>query len=271
MLPTATACRALAGSDVHDVELGGAVVHRRQRDAAHRPVLDRGDPEAADGPDVGRVAAGRTPQRCWISTDSASLMARRAPRAGRRARSRRRPPRPQDATSSGPAADGGGPRHLRRGTLIGTPTRRRPMDTLFIAGAWRPARDARTRTIHCPADGREVVTVAEASEAGRPRRGGCRAGRLRRRPLAPYAGTRAGGAAPAAGRPARGRARRGRPAGVARHRQAVRGVPDRRRRHRRRLPALRRPRHRRRRPRRRHRHARRLQPGRPRAGRASAR
>ena len=39
------------------------------------------------------------------------------------------------------------------------------MDTLFIAGAWRPARDAQTRTIHCPADGREVVTVAEASEA----------------------------------------------------------------------------------------------------------
>ena len=40
-----------------------------------------------------------------------------------------------------------------------------PMDTLFIAGAWRPAHDAQTRTIHCPADGREVVTVAEASEA----------------------------------------------------------------------------------------------------------
>ena len=39
------------------------------------------------------------------------------------------------------------------------------MDTLLIAGAWRPAHDARTRTIHCPADGREVVTVAEASEA----------------------------------------------------------------------------------------------------------
>jgi len=38
------------------------------------------------------------------------------------------------------------------------------MDTLFIAGARRPARDAGTRTIHCPADGREVVTVAEAGE-----------------------------------------------------------------------------------------------------------
>ena len=39
------------------------------------------------------------------------------------------------------------------------------MDTLFIAGAWRPARDSGTRTIHCPADGHEVVTVAEAGEA----------------------------------------------------------------------------------------------------------
>ena len=38
------------------------------------------------------------------------------------------------------------------------------MDTLLIAGAWRPAHDARTRTIRCLADGREVVTVAEASE-----------------------------------------------------------------------------------------------------------
>ncbi|WP_432477049.1 aldehyde dehydrogenase family protein [Nocardioides sp. GXQ0305] len=37
------------------------------------------------------------------------------------------------------------------------------MDTLFIAGAWRPARDSGTRTIHCPADGSEVVTVAEAT------------------------------------------------------------------------------------------------------------
>ena len=37
------------------------------------------------------------------------------------------------------------------------------MDTLFIAGTWRPARDSGTRTIRCPADGREVVTVAEAS------------------------------------------------------------------------------------------------------------
>ncbi len=37
------------------------------------------------------------------------------------------------------------------------------MDTLFIAGHWRPAGDSGTRTIHCPADGREVVTVAEAT------------------------------------------------------------------------------------------------------------
>ena len=37
------------------------------------------------------------------------------------------------------------------------------METLFIAGSWRPARDSGTRTIHCPADGREVVTVAEAT------------------------------------------------------------------------------------------------------------
>ena len=80
------------------------------------------------------------------------------------------------------------------------------MDTLFIAGAWRPARDARTRTIHCPADGREVVTVAEASEADARDAVAAARARLRRRPLAPYAGARAGGAAPAAGRPARGRA-----------------------------------------------------------------
>jgi betaine-aldehyde dehydrogenase len=37
------------------------------------------------------------------------------------------------------------------------------MDTLFIDGAWRAARDSGTRTIHCPADGHEVVTVAEAT------------------------------------------------------------------------------------------------------------
>jgi betaine-aldehyde dehydrogenase len=37
------------------------------------------------------------------------------------------------------------------------------MDTLFIAGRWRSAGDSGTRTIHCPADGREVVTVAEAT------------------------------------------------------------------------------------------------------------
>ena len=107
------------------------------------------------------------------------------------------------------------------------------MDTLFIAGAWRPARDAGTRTIHCPADGREVVTVAEATEDDARDAVAAARARLRRRPLAPHAGPRAGGAAAPAGRPARGREGRGRPAGVARHRQAVRGVPDRRRRHRR--------------------------------------
>ena len=37
------------------------------------------------------------------------------------------------------------------------------MDTLFIAGSWRPAGNSETRTIHCPADGREVTTVAEAT------------------------------------------------------------------------------------------------------------
>ncbi len=37
------------------------------------------------------------------------------------------------------------------------------MDTLFIDGAWRAARSSATRTISCPADGHEVVTVAEAS------------------------------------------------------------------------------------------------------------
>jgi betaine-aldehyde dehydrogenase len=36
------------------------------------------------------------------------------------------------------------------------------MDSLFIDGDWRAARDGATRTITCPADGQEVVTVAEA-------------------------------------------------------------------------------------------------------------
>ncbi len=39
------------------------------------------------------------------------------------------------------------------------------MDSLFIDGSWRAARGGDTRTIRCPADGREVVTVAEAGEA----------------------------------------------------------------------------------------------------------
>jgi betaine-aldehyde dehydrogenase len=39
------------------------------------------------------------------------------------------------------------------------------MDSLFIDGGWRAARDGGTRTIRCPADGHEVVTVAEAGEA----------------------------------------------------------------------------------------------------------
>ena len=37
------------------------------------------------------------------------------------------------------------------------------MDTLFIGGAWGAAQDSGTRTIHCPAGGREVATVAEAT------------------------------------------------------------------------------------------------------------
>ncbi|QZY28355.1 aldehyde dehydrogenase family protein [Nocardioides coralli] len=37
------------------------------------------------------------------------------------------------------------------------------MDTLFIAGTWRPAGNSGTRSIHCPADGQHVVTVAEAT------------------------------------------------------------------------------------------------------------
>ncbi|QYJ02923.1 aldehyde dehydrogenase family protein [Nocardioides panacisoli] len=39
------------------------------------------------------------------------------------------------------------------------------MDTIFIAGTWRPADDSGTRTIRCPADGREVATVAEGTAA----------------------------------------------------------------------------------------------------------
>jgi betaine-aldehyde dehydrogenase len=37
------------------------------------------------------------------------------------------------------------------------------MDSLFIDGQWRAAGDGGTRTIRCPADGREVATVAEAT------------------------------------------------------------------------------------------------------------
>ena len=37
------------------------------------------------------------------------------------------------------------------------------MDSLFIDGTWRAASDGATRTISCPADGREVVVVAEAT------------------------------------------------------------------------------------------------------------
>lgn len=36
------------------------------------------------------------------------------------------------------------------------------MDSLFIDGEWRAARSGETRTITCPADGHEVVTVAES-------------------------------------------------------------------------------------------------------------
>ncbi len=38
------------------------------------------------------------------------------------------------------------------------------MNSLFIDGSWRAARDGGTRTIRCPADGRDVVTVAEAGQ-----------------------------------------------------------------------------------------------------------
>ena len=141
------------------------------------------------------------------------------------------------------------------------------MDTLLIGGAWRPARDARTRTIHCPADGREVVTVAEASEADA--RDAVAAAR-EAFDSGPWPRTPAPERAALLRRLAdRLEAERDEvaTAGVARHRQAVRGVPDRRRRHRRRVPALRRPRHGRCRARGRDRDARRLQPRGPRAGR----
>ncbi len=38
------------------------------------------------------------------------------------------------------------------------------MSSLFIAGTWRSARDGGERLIRCPADGREVARVAEATE-----------------------------------------------------------------------------------------------------------
>ncbi len=38
------------------------------------------------------------------------------------------------------------------------------MDSLFINGRWRSAASGQTRSITCPADGRDVVTVAEAGE-----------------------------------------------------------------------------------------------------------
>ena len=37
------------------------------------------------------------------------------------------------------------------------------MSDLFIDGDWRPASDGATREIHCPADGRLVATVSEAT------------------------------------------------------------------------------------------------------------
>ncbi len=39
------------------------------------------------------------------------------------------------------------------------------MTTLFIDGRWRDASDGESRTIRCPADGRTVTTVAEATSA----------------------------------------------------------------------------------------------------------
>jgi betaine-aldehyde dehydrogenase len=38
------------------------------------------------------------------------------------------------------------------------------MPQLFIGGTWRDAADGATRDIHCPADGRHVATVSEATE-----------------------------------------------------------------------------------------------------------
>ncbi len=43
------------------------------------------------------------------------------------------------------------------------PTQEDPLTTLFIDGRWRGASDGATRTIRCPADGRTVATVAEAT------------------------------------------------------------------------------------------------------------
>lgn len=40
-----------------------------------------------------------------------------------------------------------------------------PVHTLFIDGQWVPASDGGTRTIYCPADGREVGVVSEATTA----------------------------------------------------------------------------------------------------------
>lgn len=42
-------------------------------------------------------------------------------------------------------------------------TEREIMSALFIDGTWRAAADGATRTIHCPADGSVVTTVAEAT------------------------------------------------------------------------------------------------------------
>jgi betaine-aldehyde dehydrogenase len=39
------------------------------------------------------------------------------------------------------------------------------MGQLFIGGSWRDSADGETREIHCPADGRHVVTVSEATQS----------------------------------------------------------------------------------------------------------
>ena len=113
------------------------------------------------------------------------------------------------------------------------------MPELFIAGRWRDAADGRTRDIRCPADGRPVATV---SEGGAEDATAAVVAARQAFDNGPWPTTPSPERAALLHRLAdRLEAERDEVAraGVARHRQALRRAPARRRRHRRGLPPLR--------------------------------